>query len=166
MLFICFTTSPPARTSSQRTSLSPSFATLSSLPLPPVPLFFPQFSELGVWHRSEGRDGCANLLHSWHGSHQKLVASILSQTPQFLFSWMPINFSGKEKVFFSLGIRFQTQRQIDSAQCRKLSIGFYIFCVCDCRIFRGSVSKHRGTHIFLKALGSHPLNLSGLQDPV
>lgn len=103
---------------------SPSLAAVSSLPLASAPLFFPQLPELGVQHRSEGRVGCALPLHSWHGSHQKLVASILSQTPQFLFSWMPVNFSGKEKVFFSWGIRFQAQRQTDSAQCRKLSIGF------------------------------------------
>lgn len=109
------------------TSCSPSFSTLPFLPLPPIPLCFPQCPELGAQHRSGGRDGCAHLLHIWQGNHQKLVASILSQTRQFLFSWMPMNFSGKEKVFFCWGIRFQTQRQTDSAQCKVLSIGSCIF---------------------------------------
>lgn len=139
---------------------SPSLAAVSSLPLVPSPLLFPQLSELGIQHRSEGRDGCALLMHSWHVSHQKLVASILSQTPQFLFSWMPIIFSGKEKVFFSWGIRFQTQTKADSAQCRKLSIGFYLFLHLWLQHFqRISLGIERHSQIFKSIGNSSPKSI-------
>lgn len=127
-------------------------------PLSPFPSFIPSALWAGYPAQIRGKRWlCASHAQlAWEPSEVGCIYSVSDLSIPFLL----------DAYKFSWGIRFQTQTQTDSAQCRKLLIGFYFFCICDCSVFRGSVLESRGTHIFLKALGTHCLNLSGLQDPV